>query len=203
MFESFKIIGIIIFLTSIEIFIYCHFFNLKFINPNYNLKKIINHCKTIIYNLILSILEISLMSEFFIIPKINYQRNNILLLNLIKYIIMIEFFYYIYHYYIHYNKKLFKLIHYKHHLNHIVYPFDSLYIHHLDFSITILLLLLPIYLISLNIYELIFILNFYIFMAYLEHSNELIKYHYNHHLYHNCNYCFIIPIFDLIFNTLN
>lgn len=120
--------------------------------------------------------------------------------NVVKYSLIAEFVYYVYHRTIH-TKQYYSAIHSLHHQNIEVYPFDTFHMTKLDSVFLIASLGSPILILRMNYFETIISLYVYITAAYLEHSNLLIMHHVKHHKLFICNFCILNPIFDLLVGT--
>jgi len=120
--------------------------------------------------------------------------------NILKYSVVTEFVYYIYHRVIH-RKYYYKDIHSMHHESIIVYPFDTFYMTRIDSFFLILALGAPFFFVRMNFFENFTSLYIYSTAAYLEHSTIYFTHHTKHHRLLFCNYCIVNPIFDLLVGT--
>jgi len=128
------------------------------------------------------------------------NENRIESSKIVKYFLTSELVFYIIHRISH-CKYVYKYIHSYHHKNYIVYPMDFLdmdYIEILEYTFT---WNFPYYFFQLNLLEYFLIHYFYVTSGFLSHSDILINFHTLHHKHFNCNYCFILPIYDIIFQT--
>jgi sterol desaturase/sphingolipid hydroxylase (fatty acid hydroxylase superfamily) len=121
------------------------------------------------------------------------------LINIAYYFAMMEFFYYFLHRLMH-NKYLYSF-HKEHHRAIMVYPIDTYYISYIDLQANILTYVAPVFLCRLNKMEYYMILYMYFVFEYISHSSILYNHHEIHHRFHKYNYCFILPIFDILCNT--
>lgn len=122
-------------------------------------------------------------------------------INYIKYILLLEFFFYLFHRISHHSI-VYKYIHAGHHQNLTIYPIDAIDGNYLDNIIFELSLHLPLIILNLNYYEYIFFYNFYSTGNMLVHSRMITNIHVNHHRYFKRNYCLLFPIYDFILYTL-
>lgn len=178
-------------------------FNIKLINPKFDLQKIKQNSSIMLYTLNMLFLTFLPVFKLFFINKITTENHEYIysIYLITKYATFVELFYYIFHFSLHKNKWLYQNIHKKHHENVDVYPFDAFYIDYYDLLGVNSCLLLPSYLVSINYYEFILIAYFYTLSGVLVHSDYFTLHHKNHHKYLNCNYSFIFPIYDIIFET--
>jgi sterol desaturase/sphingolipid hydroxylase (fatty acid hydroxylase superfamily) len=180
----------------------CKYYNVPFFNPTqnsyqfkYQLYEVGKSTSIVLFN---SIIFISFFIDSFVKYESHTMYQNIQ--NILLYSTLVELFYYAYHITVH-KKEYYKLIHSKHHENIVVYPFDTFYMHSVDSYFLIASLGLPLAIVRLNYFENIISIYTYITAAYLAHSEKFFTHHAAHHKIIFCNYCIIIPIFDLIFGT--
>jgi sterol desaturase/sphingolipid hydroxylase (fatty acid hydroxylase superfamily) len=119
---------------------------------------------------------------------------------IILYSIFAEFNYYIYHRAAH-SRYLYALVHKKHHIIINTYPFDTFYFTSIDDISLAACLEIPLLFVRLTHNELNLVLWFYITMGFLAHSNYVYDFHDLHHTLLKCNYCIVIPYFDILFGT--
>lgn len=108
--------------------------------------------------------------------------------------------YYLYHVLIH-RFMFYQLVHKKHHGVTKIYPFDTFHVGYLDELSLMFSLASPHIFLELTFFEVYMALWVYITSAYLVHSKEFSKIHYYHHMYHNCNYCILFPVYDIVCGT--
>lgn len=172
-----------------------------FINPLFTKDKIQQNMSFIINN-VLKVVSTTTLPIITIIDIYTLDNQNHTLIhtarNFFYSMLLIEFAYYTYHRIQH---SFFLKIHRKHHENKNVYPFDTFYIDYYDSIGLSFCLLYPCFILTLNHIELFIILYFYATGAYLEHSDIFTTHHVIHHEKFNCNYSFIFPIFDILFQT--
>ena len=150
-----------------------------------------------------TITEVTLLSTYIIYPRLDNVRFHSFphfSFNICQYILSVELLYYLYHYFIHHSS-YYKLIHAKHHESNQVFPLDTFYLNFLDMQFLIASMLVPLFFVKLNMLEHILTMNYYITMGYLSHSDAFHTHHVLHHTYYKCNYCFTLPIFDIICGT--
>jgi sterol desaturase/sphingolipid hydroxylase (fatty acid hydroxylase superfamily) len=111
-----------------------------------------------------------------------------------------EVIYYIYHRLAH-MPVFYKWLHRKHHEKREVYPIDTFYLDPIDSTFLILSMALPVIMLHLNWYEYITVLYIYITMGFMSHSELFYDHHSLHHIYRTCNYCFLVPIMDMLCGT--
>jgi sterol desaturase/sphingolipid hydroxylase (fatty acid hydroxylase superfamily) len=122
------------------------------------------------------------------------------ILPIIEYTIGFEALFYIWHRISH-IPILYKRLHSHHHVNYIVYPMDFIDVNWIDSFGFHICMNLPLYIIPL--YSLEFLTWYFtmITSGFLLHSPVLGRHHIEHHKYFHCNYCFLFPIFDHLFQT--
>ena len=180
----------------------CNYYNVPFFNPTYNRYQFYENVRRVIPSTISvlsqAIIIYSLLVRTFIENKPHSVVQNID--NILKYSVIAELIYYIYHRIIH-TKDYYKAIHSLHHENINVYPFDTFYMTKLDSLFLIGSLGAPIFILHMNYFENVVALYIYITAAYLEHSNIYLVHHAKHHKLMFCNFCILNPIFDLLVGT--
>lgn len=115
------------------------------------------------------------------------------------YILLLEFLFYWYHRCMH-SPFFYKKLHAQHHLNIIVYPID-----YLDFSVfetasIIVMKNIPLYFVRLHYYEYTCIYLLYTVGGFLTHS-YFTRFHALHHKSFKTNFCYLFPIYDIVFGT--
>ena len=180
----------------------CKYFNVPFFNPNHNryqfYKNLMNVLPSTAFVLTQAIVINSFLVGNFVTKTPHSFMQNIE--NIVKYSLIAEFVYYVYHRIIH-TKQYYAAVHSLHHENVEVYPFDTFHMTKLDSVFLIASLGAPILFLRMNYFENILALYVYITAAYLEHSNLLIMHHVKHHKLFICNFCILNPIFDLLVGT--
>jgi len=121
-------------------------------------------------------------------------------INIVLYVLLLEAFNYVYHRLMH-TPYFFKRVHYKHHQERVVYPIDTFYMTFTDISLNVLVLALPVFFLQLNVMEYSVLTYLYVTGELLMHSNIISNHHLIHHYKMKGNYCFLFPIFDIMFNT--
>lgn len=192
-------------LSFISVYFVSKVFNFDIINPKYDLVKIRNNGKFMLFTFNKLFITFSPLFGLFFLNKIQTQKHNFIcsLFLITIYSLFVEFFYFIYHYTLHSNNWLYQNIHKKHHENYDVYPYDAFYIDYFDLLGVNTCLVLPLYIVTVNYYEFLFVSYFYTFAGILVHSDYFTSHHKNHHKYVNCNYGFVFPIFDYVFGSNN
>jgi len=186
-------------ITTVSI---CYYFKVPFFNPKHNTYQFHKSLRQVIPS-VLSVLAQAILVSSFLVgtfienkPHTLYQNID----NILRYSVIAEFIYYIYHRTMH-TKEYYKMIHSMHHENIEVYPFDTFYMTKLDSFFLISSLGAPILILRMNYFENITALYIYITAAYLEHSNLCFAHHTKHHKLLFCNFCIFNPIFDLLVGT--
>ena len=190
-------------LSTCSAYIICVLCNQPFINPKYSTDLITTRMKYA-RNTIAIVLTQSLMTTSFFIDKINSENHHTWFqmgMNICTYSVFIELFYYIYHRGVHSYPSLYQLIHKNHHTNHDVFPFDTFYLTTFDSIGLIVSLGLPLTYLSVSFFELNTVLYIYLTSSYLSHSRLFYDHHHIHHKRMNYNYCILVPIFDILFQT--
>jgi len=180
----------------------CVISHTPFYNPQLSKDKLINNLRDASLNLSFISMEV-VGTAMVYYPYMDLSSHSILksILNIIEYSIWVELFYYSYHRFLH-STNWYLYIHSKHHENRVVYPLDTLHIGILDFSGMICTLIAPLLFVQVNLFEHNFIMYLYLTGAFLAHSLLLEKRHVTHHAKFKCNFCFLFPIFDYMFQTI-
>jgi sterol desaturase/sphingolipid hydroxylase (fatty acid hydroxylase superfamily) len=184
-------------------YLICTIFNIPFFNPKHNRYQFYYNLKQVSISTAIALTQSVLISSIFVNRWIKNEPHTIFqsIDNIIRYSIIAEFIYYIYHRTIH-TREYYKKVHAMHHENVDVYPFDTFYMTKMDSLFLVGSLGAPIVFLNLNYYELVFTLYVYITAAYFEHSNIFfIDHHAIHHKLIFCNYCILNPMFDILFGT--
>jgi len=188
--------------STLTTLIICKSYNIPFINPNQNryqlYTNLVNVVPTTLGVIMQSIIIYSFLVNQFIENKPHTYLQNIE--HIVKYSILAEFIYYIYHRIIH-TKDYYKNVHSLHHENVEIYPFDTFYMTKTDSFFLILSLGAPTILLRMNYFESIVSLYIYITATYLEHSNFVLLHHAKHHKLFFYNFCILNPIFDILLGT--
>lgn len=122
-------------------------------------------------------------------------------INYVKYILLLEFLFYLFHRLSHHSI-VYKYIHSNHHKNLTIYPIDAIDGNYLDNIIFEFSLHIPLLIVNLNYYEYLCFYNFYSTGNMIVHSKMITSIHVNHHRYFKRNYCLLFPIYDFIFSTM-
>jgi Delta7-sterol 5-desaturase len=210
---------IILFLSSGSAYTICYITNTPFINPNVNENILKIQYKNIKNKLLYTIINSNLIYFLFLIGNINIYHaipdampdampnenvNNVLFYlyknNLFQYILIYEFIYYFSHRLFH-NRYFYQTIHKHHHQNIIVYPIDFLDITYSELLIEQIIIYLPLFILNISYYDFLFIKYLYYTTGFLIHSSLFVKEHTIHHKYFKYNFCYLIPIYDIIFGT--
>ena len=173
-----------------------------FYNPKLTQKQLIDNLVDSSFNLGIISLEVILLASLYY-PYLDSKNHTLIrtFSNIIEYSFWIELFYYSYHRFLH-TTKWYSIIHAKHHTNLIVYPLDTLDISILDSTGMIITLIAPLWFVDVNLAEHNFIMYVYLTGSFLSHSKLLSSRHVNHHKKFKCNFCFLFPIFDYAYGTL-
>jgi len=188
--------------STLTTFLVCYSYNVPFFNPTHNTYQFHENMRRVIPS-VLNVLAQAIFINSFLVrifiedkPHTMFQNAE----NVLKYSIIAEFIYYIYHRYMH-TKEYYKMIHSMHHENIDVYPFDTFYMTKLDSLFLIGSLGTPFLFLQMNYFENVAALYIYITAAYFEHSNIVLMHHAKHHKLMFCNFCILNPIFDLLVGT--
>jgi len=200
--NSFITITSIFSFSTLTAYLICRITGIEFINPQYN-KSLIEYRLKEMGKSVIALL----VPSSYVIYNINNKLLNSsshtgfeTISNISMLILITEGSYYIYHRLVH-RFGTYISIHKHHHSVKNIYPFDTYNISFLDELGLVLSLASPNLFLTLTFFELYTFLWFYITCSYLIHSDKLVKIHYLHHVYYNCNYCILFPIFDIIFRT--
>jgi len=200
--NSFISITSIFSFSTLTAYLICRITGIEFINPQYN-KSLIEYRLKEMGKSVIALL----VPSSYVIYNINNKLLNSsshtgfeTISNISMLILITEGSYYIYHRLVH-RFGTYISIHKHHHSVKNIYPFDTYNISFLDELGLVLSLASPNLFLTLTFFELYTFLWFYITCSYLIHSDKLVKIHYLHHVYYNCNYCILFPIFDIIFRT--
>jgi sterol desaturase/sphingolipid hydroxylase (fatty acid hydroxylase superfamily) len=182
-------------------FALCKLYNVPFFNPNKNRYLFYIQTQEVIQNVSTSLFQTIVVSSF-LLEFIENKPHSVIQTaeNILKFSILSEFIYYVYHRIIHSNI-FYKSIHSLHHENVQVYPFDTFHGTNLDTLFLILALSVPNLFLRLNYVEVTTTLYLYVTATYLDHSNILLIHHAKHHKLIFCNYCILNPIFDILLGT--
>jgi len=182
--------------TAVGIF---YWNNYPFFNPEGG------NWKTILYtgtNLPLLLLESTIvdyyLQKYFIVNTVHSLSVSVG--NCVLFSFGIELFFYFYHRLCH-RPFFYRWIHRKHHENREVYPIDTFYLDPMDSTGLVLSLSIPVTMLSLNWYEYNVVLFVYVVSGFVSHSDLFYDHHSLHHKYRTCNYCFMIPIMDILCGT--
>lgn len=188
--------------STITTVLLCHFHNVPFINPNQNRYQFYNNLKYVIPSTVIVLIQSILVSSYLLVRFVDSKPHTFIhnIDNILKYSVIAEFVYYIYHRIVH-TKDYYRAIHSMHHQNIDVYPIDTFYMTRTDSLFLIASLGTPFLVLNMNYFESIVSLYIYITAAYLEHSNFFIMHHAKHHKILFCNFCIMNPIFDLLIGT--
>jgi len=200
--NSFITITSIFSFSTLTAYLICRITGIEFINPQYN-KSLIEYRLKEMGKSVIALLVPSSYVMYTINNKLldsNSHTGLETVSNISMLILITEGSYYIYHRLVHRFGNYIS-IHKHHHSVKNIYPFDTYNISFLDELGLVLSLASPNLFLKLTFFELYTFLWFYITCSYLVHSDKLVKTHYLHHVYYNCNYCILFPIFDIIFGT--
>lgn len=186
-------------LTSYAI---CIFTNTPFFNPKSSSKEIFSTLHESATNLSILGVEVITSATFYYsyldtLPHSLIQTFS----NIIQYSALIEIFYYVYHRLLH-TSYFYRIIHAQHHKHREVYPIDTINLSWQDSTGMLVTLILPIWFVKINLLEHNIIMYIYLTGAFLTHSRLLVNRHMTHHEKYKCNYCFLFPVFDYAFGTL-
>jgi len=198
---SFGVIVSTFTMSTITAFIVCYLNNYPFMNPTFSNEEKMTRINEYIKNVPVLIFQstgLMYMVSYNIIP---YGQHTWFqsLYSMGLYCLLIEANYYVYHRFIH--KYYYASVHKKHHINVMVYPFDTFFLTELDDLASIVSIGIPIIFVNISVYEQAIVLYLYITSSYLSHSELYWTHHSIHHKLLNCNYCILFPFFDIIFGT--
>ena len=187
-------------LSTMTTFFLCYFYDYPFFNPKKTTNLLSHQINAVIKSSSILVLEY----EFIIICFMRFDEKPhsmiVSIFHIVNYAFLIELFYYLYHRIIH-TKLLYKPLHSVHHQNVVVYPLDTFYFDIIDITAYVLCICLPLKFIALNYFEHAFVLYVYITASYLSHSKLFFTHHFIHHRCFDCNFCILIPIFDIMCGT--
>lgn len=171
-------------------------------NPAKSFYKILDQSTTVVVTSTLFIVEYSVLDLCFHVPFLLDEQHSLYqsVSTILMYSLMIEAGYYLYHRIIH-LPYFYKHVHAKHHLHTTVFPLDAFDIEIVDASQLFLCILYPSYLLPITSIEQSIVLYFYLVAIFLSHSSILWTHHVQHHRTSKHNFCLILPIFDIIFDT--
>jgi sterol desaturase/sphingolipid hydroxylase (fatty acid hydroxylase superfamily) len=198
---SFGVIVTSFSISTITSYLICYANNCPFINPTFSDEKRMTRIQEYIRNVPVLILQSTGLMYIVSGNLIPYGQHTWFesFYSICLYCTLIEANYYIYHRIIH--KYYYANVHKKHHVNVIVFPFDTFFLTELDDLASIVSIGMPIVFINISVYEQIIILYLYITSSYLSHSELYWSHHSIHHKLLNYNYCILFPIFDIMFGT--
>jgi len=183
-------------------YLICLVTNYPFYNPKLTFVQLMYTIADSSFNLGIIGLEI-IGTAYLYYPYMHLENHSIItsIFNIIQYSLWIEIFYYFYHRFLHLSS-WYIYIHEKHHSNLEIYPLDTLNISVLDSTGMIITLIAPLFLVKINFQEYYFIMYFYLTGAFLTHSRLFVSRHVAYHKKFKCNFCFLFPICDYLFQTL-
>jgi sterol desaturase/sphingolipid hydroxylase (fatty acid hydroxylase superfamily) len=192
--------------STLTAFFICKVLNKPFMNPGLyakhktylmdKMKIVVGVGKTVIFNY--NIIYFFL-SQYHLHHENTYVPTRIL--NVIKFLFMLEFIAYGYHRLSHEIQYIYKNSHKYHHMNIEVYPIDFLEFDYIDNIAQTLYVNLPLYFVPMNIDDYAMIYYIYATCAFLIHSDIINKDHMIHHRRFKYNYSLLIPVFDILFGT--
>jgi sterol desaturase/sphingolipid hydroxylase (fatty acid hydroxylase superfamily) len=202
MFEAFFHSTWIVFSSIGTTLFVCMTYPYPFYNPAKSFYKILDQSTTVVITSTLFIVEYSLFDLCFPVPFLLDEQHSLYqsVSTIFMYSLMIEGGYYLYHRIIH-LPYFYKSVHAKHHLHTTVYPLDAFDIEIVDASQLFLCILYPSYLLPITSVEQSVVLYFYLVAIFLSHSSILWSHHIQHHRTSKHNFCLVLPIFDMIFET--
>ena len=198
---SFSVIVSTFSISTLTAFLICYANGYPFINPTFSDEEKMSRINEYTRNVPLLIVQSTGLMYIVSDNIIPYGQHTWFesFYSICLYFTLIEAIYYIYLQFI--NKYYYANVHNKHHINIIVYPFDSFFLTELDDLASIVSIGLPIVFINISVCEQILILYVYITSSYLSHSELFWSHHSIHHKLLNYNFCILFPIFDVIFGT--
>ena len=198
---SFGVIVSTFSMSTLTSFLICYVNSYPFMNPTFSNEERVSRINEYIKNVPLLIFQSTGLMYIVSDNIIPYGQHTWFqsLYSMGLYCLLIEANYYAYHRFIH--KYYYVNIHKKHHINVIVYPFDTFFLTELDDLASIVSIGIPIIFVNISVYEQMIILYLYITSSYLSHSELYWSHHSIHHKLLNCNFCILFPIFDILFGT--
>jgi len=202
MFEAFFHSTWIVFSSIGTTLLICMVYPYPLCNPAKSLYKILDQSATVLTTSTFFIIEYSVLNTCFPVPYLLDGQHTLhqSVCTIFIYSLMIEGGYYLYHRIIH-LPYFYKNVHAKHHLHTTVYPLDAFDIELLDASQLFLCILYPSYLLPITSIEQSIVLYLYLVSIFLSHSSILWTHHVQHHRTSKYNFCLVLPIFDMIFDT--
>jgi sterol desaturase/sphingolipid hydroxylase (fatty acid hydroxylase superfamily) len=146
------------------------------------------------------LINTNIICSFFSHSGYIQNANNFRMIPIIYYTIMFEGIFYIWHRFSH-LPSFYKYLHAHHHVNYHVCPLDFIDVNYTDSLGFHICMHLPLTIVSLQSLEYLTWYFIIITSGFLLHSNILGEHHVLHHKYFHSNYCFLFPIFDIIFQT--
>lgn len=198
-YDSFKDVFVIFSSATLTVYILCIITN----NPFYNkrmenkdkIKKVVNTSMCMMVET--AGITIILLNSQYISTDCHSISKTIM--NIGYYFSIIEFVYYFAHRIMHH--KYVYSFHKEHHRAITVYPIDTYYVSYIDLQMNIFTYITPVFLCKLNKMEYYILLYMYFVFEYISHSPMVYDHHVIHHRLHKYNYCFVIPIFDILCGT--
>lgn len=200
--QSSKIVLGVFSLSAFTSVTFCKIINKPYINPDYSFEKTREQFLDMTQNVPILLLQ-SIMFTCYIYNSLLPCGSHTFFQSIYAmfcYSILAELNYYVYHRAAH-SRYLYTLVHKKHHAIINTYPFDTFYFTSIDDISLAACLEIPLLFVRLTQNELNLVLWFYITMGFLAHSNYVYDLHDIHHRFLKCNYCIVIPYFDILFGT--
>jgi Delta7-sterol 5-desaturase len=188
--------------STITILAICKYYNTPFLNPNHNRYQFYYNVSKVVPSTMFLLSEATVINSFLVNTFITGAHHSLFqnIENIVKYSLIAEFVYYVYHRIIH-TKDYYKAVHSLHHENISVYPFDTFYMSKTDSIFLVISLSVPFLFLNMNFFETVISYYIYITAAYLEHSNLFLLHHAKHHKILFYNFCILNPIFDILAGT--